>query len=167
MVVKAARVFNPDDYLETEAGRVYTDERNAAAWESIYSELETLFRDATSDTRFFIVFGVQGGGKTTWIRNHLGSLGHSAIFLDAALPARRHRARALALAQKFRIDCIAVWIDVPLERALQQNARRPQQEIVPEYAIRSVYGLLEPPTFEEGFCEVRVSTPAAPSASPR
>ena len=148
------RVFNPDDYLQTQAGRVYTDERNVAAWERIYSELESLFRDSTADTRFFIVFGVQGGGKTSWIRRHIESLGASAIILDAALPARRHRARALALAQRFAVDCIAVWINVPLERALEQNARRAPQEVVPEFAIRSVFGLLEAPTFEEGFREV-------------
>ena len=116
----APRVFNPDDYLQTEAGRVYTDERNAAAWERIYSELERLFRDSTADTRFFIVFGVQGSGKTSWIRRHTESLGSSAIFLDAALPARRHRARALALARRFAVDCVAVWINIPLERALEQ-----------------------------------------------
>ena len=148
------RVFNPDDYLQTQTGRVYTDERNAAAWERIYSELEELFRDSTADTRFFIVLGVQGGGKTSWIRRHIGSLGSSAICLDAALPARRHRARALALAQRFSVYSIAVWINVTLERALEQNARRAPDEVVPEFAIRSVFGLIEAPTLEEGFREI-------------
>jgi len=148
------RVFNPDDYLQTQTGRVYTDERNAAAWERIYSELEGLFRDSTADTRFFIVLGVQGGGKTSWIRRHIGSLGSSAICLDAALPARRHRARALALAQRFSVYSIAVWINVTLERALEQNARRAPDEVVPEFAIRSVFGLIEAPTLEEGFREI-------------
>ena len=148
------RVFNPDDYLQTQTGRVYTDERNAAAWERIYSELEGLFRDSTAETRFFIVLGVQGGGKTSWIRRHIGSLGSSAICLDAALPARRHRARALALAQRFSVYSIAVWINVTLERALEQNARRAPDEVVPEFAIRSVFGLIEAPTLEEGFREI-------------
>jgi hypothetical protein len=148
------RVFNPDDYLQTEAGRVYTDERNAAAWERIYSELEGLFRDSTADTRFFIVLGVQGGGKTSWISRHIGSLGSSAICLDAALPARRHRARALALAQRFSVYSIAVWINVTLERALEQNSKRAPDHVVPEFAIRSVFGLIEAPTVEEGFREI-------------
>ena len=148
------RVFNPDDYLQTQTGRVYTDERNAAAWERIYSELEGLFRDSTAETRFFIVLGVQGGGKTSWIRRHIGSLGSSAICLDAALPARRHRARALALAQRFSVYSIAVWINVTLERALEQNAKRAPDEVVPEFAIRSVFGLIEAPTLEEGFREI-------------
>jgi|SRR6185503_8125519 len=152
--MRSPRVFNPDDYLQTQAGRVYTDERNAAAWERIYSELEELFRDSTADTRFFIVLGVQGGGKTSWIRKHIGSLGSSAICLDAALPARRHRARALALAQRFSVYSIAVWINVTLERALEQNAERAPDEVVPEFAIRSVFGLIEAPTLEEGFREI-------------
>jgi len=148
------RVFNPDDYLQTEEGRLYTDERNAAAWERIYSELEELFRDSTADTRFFVVLGVQGGGKTSWIRKHSGSLGSSAICLDAALPARRHRARALSLAQRFSVYSVAVWINVTLERALKQNAKRAPDEVVPEFAIRSVFGLIEAPTLEEGFREI-------------
>ena len=152
--MRSPRVFNPDDYLQTQAGRVYTDERNAAAWERIYSELEELFRDSTADTRFFIVLGVQGGGKTSWIRKHIGSLGSSAICLDAALPARRHRARALVLAQRFSVYSIAVWINVTLERALEQNAKRAPDEVVPEFAIRSVFGLIEAPTLEEGFREI-------------
>jgi predicted kinase len=148
------RVFNPDDYLQTPQGRVYTDEDNAAAWEQIYSELEALFSRATPDTRFFIVMGVQGSGKSTWIRRNLVSLGTSAVCLDAALPARRHRMRALALAKGFHVRTVGVWINVPLERALAQNARRPSDQAVPEFAVRSVFDMLEPPSIEEGFHEV-------------
>ena len=88
-------VFNPDDYLNTPEGRVFTNERNAVAWENLYSEMEAVFRTATSDTCLFVVMGVQGAGKTTWIRNNHEALGDSAVFLDAALPARRHRVRAV------------------------------------------------------------------------
>ena len=164
MPLRTPRVFNPDDYLQTPEGRVYTDERNAAAWERIYSELEALFREATQETRFFIVIGVQGSGKTTWIKRNLVSLGPSAICLDAALPAKRHRARALALAQRFEVNAIAVWINVPLERALEQNAKRAPDEVVPEVALRSVFGLIETPTLEEGFLEVIEVTSAAGDA---
>jgi predicted kinase len=100
--------------------------------------------------------GVQGGGKTTWIRAHYDALGPHALFMDAAVPARRHRARAVALAKRFGVHTIAVWIDTPLERALAQNAARPADEVVPELAVRSVFGLLEAPTKSEGFDEVIV-----------
>ena len=135
---------------------MYTDERNAAAWVQLYSEIETLFSAAGPEARFFLVMGVQGGGKTTWIRNNHRELGSSAVFLDAALPAKRHRARAVALAKRFGIRTTAVWVNAPLERALIQNAQRPADEVVPEVAVRSVFSLLEAPNVEEGFDEVIV-----------
>ena len=51
----APRVFNPDDYLWTPAGRVYTEERSAKAWEQLYSDLEMLFSVAAPEARFFLV----------------------------------------------------------------------------------------------------------------
>ena len=116
-----------------------------------YSYLESLFRDSTADTRFFIVFGVQGGGKTSWIRRHIESLGSSAIFLDAALPARRHRARALALARRFAVDCIAVCIKVPLERALEQNARPVLDEELPNSRFAAFSGYSKPQPMRKVF----------------
>jgi predicted kinase len=153
-MLRTPRVFNPDDYLWTPNGRVFTAERNAAAWEEMYTDLEALFRAAAPETRFFIVMGVQGGGKTTWVRAHCDVLGPHAVFMDAAVPAKRHRARAVALATRFGVRTTAVWIDTPLERALAQNAQRPADEVVPESAVRSVFSLLEAPTVDEGFDEV-------------
>lgn len=63
------------------------------------------------------------------------------------------------MAQKFEVNAIAVWINVPLERALEQNAKRAPDEVVPEVALRSVFGLIETPTLEEGFLEVIEVTP--------
>jgi predicted kinase len=152
------RAFNPDDYLWTAAGRVYTPERSAAAWEQLYADLEASLSKGSAGTRLYVVMGVQGGGKTTWIRANYDALGPLAVFLDAAVPAQRHRARALAVAQRCGAKALAVWIDTPLERALAQNAARPPDEIVPEAAVRSVFGLLEAPTTSEGFDEVIVVT---------
>jgi hypothetical protein len=49
------RYFNPDDYLETESGRVFTPERSAAAFERAYTELERALRSAPSGARLFVV----------------------------------------------------------------------------------------------------------------
>ena len=154
--MQGARVFNPDDYLRTPQGRVFTAERNAAAWECLYANLEELFATATTDIQLYVVMGVQGSGKSTWIRCHEQELGPCVAVVDAALPARRHRTRLLALAKHFNRKAIAVWLDVPLNLALVQNATRPLDERVPEDALRSVFDLLEPPTLEEGFDDVLV-----------
>lgn len=154
--MRTPRVFNPDDYLWTPEGRVYTEERNAAAWEQMYADLDAMLRSARPDARLFVVMGVQGGGKTTWIRRNHEALGPSAVFMDAAVPARRHRERVLALAKRAGVRAVAVWVDTPLDQALAQNARRPDDEVVPEFAVRSVFDLLEAPSLEEGFDEVIV-----------
>ena len=61
MPLHTPRVFNPDDYLQTPEGRVYTDERNAAAWERIYSELEALFwSDRNPNARGRVPRGYRG-----------------------------------------------------------------------------------------------------------
>lgn len=161
-----ARVCNPDDHLWTPAGRVFTEERNAAAWERVYADLEALFARCGRDATFFVVMGVQGAGKTTWIRRHHAALGPAAVFLDAAVPAARHRARALALAKRFGVRAVGVWIDTPLGTALARNARRRADEVVPEAALRSVFTLVEPPTIGEGFDEVRVVSGLDDEAAP-
>lgn len=152
-------VIDPDAYLETEGGRVFTPERNAAAWERAYADLESAFRAATSETRFYLVMGVQGGGKSTWIHRNAGRLGAAAICLDAALPARRHRVRAMELAARYGVASVAVWLRTPLQRALEQNLLRAPDQQVPEDAIRSVESLLEAPVPEEGFERVIEVTP--------
>jgi predicted kinase len=158
------RVYNPDDYLETDSGRVYTPERNADAWERVYAGLESDLRAAGPDTRFYLVMGVQAAGKTTWIRNNAAQLGPAAVCLDAALPARRHRARALELASRFGVPAVAVWVRATVEEALERNLLRTPDKQVPEDAIHSVASLIEAPTEEEGFVQViEVAAGAAPA----
>lgn len=162
--MSAPRVYNPDDYLETESGRVYTPERNAEAWERVYAGLESDLRAAGPETRFYLVMGVQAAGKTTWIRHNAARLGPAALCLDAALPARRHRARALELAARFGVPAVAVWVRATVAEALQRNLLRRPDHQVPEDAIRSVDSLLEAPTREEGFAEI-IEVPAGAGPS--
>lgn len=148
-------VINPDDFLETEEGRVFTPERNAQAWASAYASLEAALSHGRSDVRLFVVMGVQGAGKSTWIERHRGTLGENAVVFDAAVPAARHRDKLLAIAKRYNVAAIAVWVQSSLEDALRRNRLRTPDEQVPEEAIRSVYSLLEAPSVEEGFSEVR------------
>lgn len=149
------RYFNPDSYLETESGRVFTPERSAAAFEQAYANLQEALRHAPSDARLFVVLGVQGAGKTTWIQRNAADLGEAAFFFDAALPRAIHRARAVSIAAASGVPATAVWIRTPLEAALARNRSRRADHQVPEFAVRSVHSIMEPPTLSEGFEEVR------------
>ncbi|SFO27587.1 Predicted kinase [Variovorax sp. PDC80] len=148
------RHINPDHYLQTSTGRVFTKERQLAAWDRVYEDLEAaLRRRSSTPMQLYLVMGVQGSGKTTWIRRNIAAL-PGAVFLDAALPAARHRARALDIARRCGVEATTVWINTPLEIALARNASRPADERVPEEAMRSVFSLLEAPTVSEGFVRV-------------
>lgn len=149
------RCFNPDHYLETESGRVFTPERSAAAFEQAYADLERALRGASPDARLFVVVGVQGSGKTTWIHQNAAALGEAAYFFDAALPRAIHRTRVVAIANATGVPAMAIWVQASLETCLARNHARREDHRVPELAIRSVYSIMEPPSIVEGFEEVR------------
>ncbi|WP_296259569.1 MULTISPECIES: GNAT family N-acetyltransferase [unclassified Pseudomonas] len=149
------RVINPDDYLETEFGREFTPERDRQAWELAYACLNEALSKARRGTHVYLVMGVQGAGKSRWVAENLGRLGHRAVVFDAALPARRHRERLLAIARRHGMPVIALFLKAPLGLALLRNARRSADKRVPEQALKNVYGLIEPPTQEEGFIWVQ------------
>lgn len=142
-------ILNPDDFLGQP--RVWTPERNAQAWETIYHILASNFSQQGPAGRLYIVCGVQGAGKSTWIRNHPAFFAPSSLILDAALPGARHRQRALALAREYAVRADAVWLDIALDVALHRNQSRAADEQVPEAAVRNVHAMFEAPTVEEGF----------------
>nr|USU32815.1 kinase [Methylobacterium sp. OTU13CASTA1] len=102
--------------------------------------------------RIVVVCGVQGAGKTTWIVAQPKAA--PVIYFDAALPGIRHRAKLLDIARSHGVGIDAVWIRTPLDTALQRNALRPADEIVPVAAILSVANQFEEPTTREGFDRV-------------
>ncbi len=152
------RHINPDHFLQTTAGRVITSQRNALAWRQAYAALEDALRATEPKPRLFLLVGVQGAGKSSWVRAAMGRIGPDAVFFDAVLPARSDRLQALALAAAHGVETTAVWIDVPLQVALERNRGRAADECVPEVALRNVFAALEPPSLEEGFAHVHVVT---------
>lgn len=147
-------LINPDHYLQTAQGRVWTAERGKQAWEWAYADLEKALSCISAKGIFYLVCGIQGAGKTTWVQTHAAWLDEHAVVLDAALPAKRHRVRALNLAAQYAVPAVAVWLDVPLALALQRNAQRAEDEQVPIATIQQVHSLFEPPSLEEGFWRV-------------
>ncbi|HCE3037195.1 TPA: hypothetical protein NG287_004545 [Vibrio parahaemolyticus] len=142
--------INPDHYLTTSQGRVWTEARSKLAWKKAYVDLEIAVQEISSDV--YIVFGVQGSGKSSWIKSQAPSV--PSIYFDAALPAQSHRSKAISIAKHNAKQIIAVWIDVSLELALSRNIARNYDEIVPEESLRSVYSQIEPPTLSEGFDKI-------------
>lgn len=146
--------INPDHYLDRHNERQISREEGKAGWEQAYKDLEKRLRTLGPAGTLFVVCGLQGAGKTTWVRANAEAHGAGAIFFDAALPSRNHRARALRLAAEVGARAVAVWLDTPFEVAVARNAARPANERVAEATIVHVYDQLEPPSLEEGFADV-------------
>ncbi|MCJ2054567.1 ATP-binding protein [Methylobacterium sp. J-070] len=146
-------VIDPDAFLETADGRVWTAERSAEAWRLAREALRGALA-AGSVRRVVVVCGLQGAGKSTGIARQEPASG--TVFFDAALPGARHRAPIIAIARAFGVPVEAVWIRAPLAVALERNRRRPADLCVPEASIRSVDRLFEPPVPAEGWASVRI-----------
>lgn len=80
--------------------------------------------------------------------------GRSVIYDATNVIAWRRREFLTKLPQEVEKACI--WVDVPLERALQNNQGRERH--VPEWVIRNQADQLEPPTAAEGWDCVRAVT---------
>lgn len=156
---------NPDHFLNLEEAAVVTKEQVAQAWEQAYGQLRQKLLSAGEGARLFVVLGLQGAGKSTWIARNAPLMGDSAVFLDGPLPSRRHRNRALGIATEVGRQAVAVWINTPLEVAKSRNATRRGLACIREETILHVFQNLEPPTLEEGFVEVIEVLPSSSSPS--
>ena len=151
-----AVAFDPDRFIDfARAGPVSRDE-GRDAWERAYAALERRLAAPGPRAVVHVVFGLQAGGKSTWVRERLATAGDDAVFFAGPLPSRAHRRRALDLARRHGCRAIAVWIRVPLDEALRRNALRRGRARVPDEVIRHVHASLEPPSLDEGFAEIVV-----------
>lgn len=150
----ATQTINPDDFLETPDGRVWTPERNEEAWRLSYAALESALRCATTPMRVVVVCGIQGAGKSTWIASQ--PVSSSTIYFDAALPGIRHRAKVIAIAKQLGSAVEAVWINTPLDVAIERNSARTPDKRVPSQAIVAVATQFEEPITAEGFDRVSI-----------
>lgn len=148
-----ANHVSPDHYLHLEVAQEVTRAQVAQAWEDAYAELKQKLLDAGQGATLYVVFGLQGAGKSTWVARHALGAPH-AIFLDGPLPSRRHRQRALRIAAELGCPAVAVWINTPLELAMARNASRRGLACIQTEAILHVFEHLEPPTREEGFSDI-------------
>ncbi|HEX3139322.1 MAG TPA: AAA family ATPase, partial [Rhizobacter sp.] len=160
--------INPDHFLHLESAEVVTREDVANAWEASYKLLAEQLALLGKTGKLYLVFGLQGGGKSTWVAENATRLSSDSVILVGPLPSRRHRKRALAIAQEAGCKAIAVWVNTPLETALKQNAMRRGLARIKDEAVLHVHENLEPPSHEEGFAEIIEVKPAvAADASAR
>ena len=148
--------IGPDHYLDLENADAISKADVLAAWERAYTDLERELAGKASVATLYVVFGIQGSGKSTWIRENAARVGHAAIFFDGPLPSSAKRARALELAARHGVKTVAVWLNTPLEIAMRRNAGRKGLAVIKTEAILHVHNALEAPTLEEGFAEVIV-----------
>ena len=145
---------SPDHFLNLEEADVVTKEQVASAWELAYGELKGKLVAAGEQAKLYVVFGLQGAGKSTWVAQNASLMGSGAVFLDGPLPSRRHRSRALGIASEVGCKAVAVWVNTPLEVARARNSTRRGLACIREEAILHVFEHLEPPSIQEGFVEV-------------
>jgi predicted kinase len=145
--------INPDHFLETDAGRVTTRERNMDAWEKCFRALDLALHDANLNSKVFVMVGPQGAGKSTWVDNNAEAMPDAIVF-DAILVKRSERKPIIEAAKARGVQVVAVWLKAPLEVCIARNAKRPSDELVNELALRNVHAAIEPPRLDEGFVEI-------------
>jgi ABC-type cobalamin/Fe3+-siderophores transport system ATPase subunit len=145
---------DPDQFLDLSGAVAVGREDVSAAWERAYALVERRLSELGPSCTFYLVFGLQGAGKSTWVAQQSKELPRNTVYLSGPLPSRRHRQRALSIAKQVGCRTVAVWINEPFEVALGRNARRSGLARIKEEAMRHVQQNLEAPTQEEGFHEV-------------
>lgn len=146
--------IGPDIFLDLENRDFVSREQAVAAWDQAYAQLEAEVQRRRGVGTLNVVCGIQGSGKSTWIASRLATARPEEVFFDAALPSRKHRVRAVALAKAANCKVVAIWLEVPLSEALIRNARRQRASRIAESTVHHVFEQLQPPSTDEGFDHV-------------
>jgi predicted kinase len=134
-----------------------------------------------------VLVGLQGAGKSTWVREHLApthavvSKDHwpsarrrearqrrvvaellaegRSVVVDNTNPSPQERAPLVAAARAAGVPVRAVWLDTPLETCLARNETREGRARVPLVGVFATRARLVPPGPDEGFDRVDVVRP--------
>ena len=126
---------NPDNLLGNP--RIFTPQRNRDAWSACKDLVERTLAEAKERHNYYLVCGVQGSGKTHWVKENQATLVEPAIVFDAALSRARDRAGAVEQARRFSCRLICIWISCPLDLALARNRARPRDQMVADDVVRT------------------------------
>ncbi len=121
-----------------------------------------------------VLVGIPGSGKSTIARNRFPNhkrlnldtlhtrkkedeeiatclMNGSDIIVDNTNTTQKSRKKYVQIAKLFGIPIRAIYINCPVDLALQRNASRTGKEHVPDKAVRFYYKILQPPSTDEGF----------------
>jgi AAA domain len=147
-------VVNPDHFLGNP--RVFTEEKSTEAWQMCRRLLEDSLAVFGTTAQVYFVCGVQGAGKSYWVRTQASWFREPAVVIDAAFPRACNRAAWIALVRSAGSRLIGLHVRTSLETALRRNRQRSEDAVVPEHVVRLVHRDFEPPSLAEGFDEVHV-----------
>lgn len=146
--------IDPDQFLNLGASQPITAEAGRTAWARAYAQLEARLAELGPSATLFVVMGLQGAGKSTWVARQTARGPARAVYFCGPLPSRQHRERALAIARQAGCRSVAVWLNTPLALALARNAGRSGNARIAEATIQHVHDSLQVPSLSEGFDEV-------------
>ena len=146
--------ISPDHFLDLENVTAVSREQGVAAWDRAYEQLAARLSGDGRGGTVYVLLGLQGGGKSTWIRDNAPLYPASATFFEGPLPSIKCRLRALSICKAAGCSAVAVWINTPFAIALQRNARRKGLARTKDEALTHVRDRLEAPSMEEGFAQV-------------
>ena len=93
----------------------------------------------------------------SFIRQIIGSLAVDEVTIaDATHLNRKARLKVLSRVRKYADEVEVIWIRVPLETALKQNAMRSGRAKVPNDVIKRMYSSIERPEDNEGINKLTI-----------
>ena len=145
--------INPDYYLETMYGRIWTEESNQYAWQQCLDDYLAQLNDHPEVKIVYLLIGCQGAGKSSWAAIKKKQEPQNIIF-DAILVKRSERKPLIEYALMHDKICVAIYFTTDLKECLIRNSHRRLEERVNETALINVYSALEKPSHNEGFSSI-------------
>lgn len=78
------------------------------------------------------------------------------VLIDNSSATRASRVRYVEMAKKYRKEIGLVFINIPVQKCLERNREKPENERLPEPVITKLFSGTQLPKREEGFTDIMV-----------